>query len=96
MLLTWEDFDHETAAQPAKHAGTSCSCTTIPIINENDPIACEEYSLGDNDTLAALVATCIHADLVVLMSDIDGLYTADPTPTPTRSSSRWWKKSPRN
>ena len=55
-----------------------CSCTIIPIINENDPIACEEYSLGDNDTLAALVATCIHADLVVLMSDIDGLYTADP------------------
>ena len=51
---------------------------TIPIINENDPIACEEYSLGDNDTLAALVATCIHADLVVLMSDIDGLYTANP------------------
>ena len=50
----------------------------IPIINENDPVACEEYSLGDNDTLAALVATCIHADLVVLLSDIDGLYTADP------------------
>ena len=50
----------------------------LPIINENDPVACEEYSLGDNDTLAALVAKCIHADLVVLMSDIDGLYTADP------------------
>ena len=50
----------------------------IPIINENDPIACEEYSLGDNDTLAALVGECIHADLVVLLSDIEGLYTADP------------------
>ena len=50
----------------------------IPIINENDPISCEEYSLGDNDTLAALVAECIRADLVILLSDIDGLYTADP------------------
>lgn len=79
MLLTWEDFDHENRLRNL--------CTTlerllqlgaIPIINENDPIAIEEYSLGDNDTLAALVAQCIHADLVILLSDIDGLYTADP------------------
>ena len=54
----------------------------IPIINENDTVACEEYSLGDNDTLAALVAQCCGADLVVLLSDIDGLYTADPHSDP--------------
>ena len=48
------------------------------LFGQYNPVACEEYSLGDNDTLAALVAKCIHADLVVLMSDIDGLYTADP------------------
>ena len=79
MLLTWEDFDHENRLRNLQNTRERLlQLHTIPIINENDPIACEEYSLGDNDTLAALVATCIHADLVVLMSDIDGLYTADP------------------
>lgn len=50
----------------------------IPIINENDTIATEEIVIGDNDTLAAIVAESIGADLLVLFSDIDGLYTADP------------------
>ena len=50
----------------------------VPIINENDTVAVEEIRFGDNDTLAAMVATSINADLVVLLSDIDGLYTADP------------------
>ena len=51
---------------------------TLPIINENDTIATDEIVIGDNDTLAAMVAKSIHADLLVLLSDIDGLYTADP------------------
>ena len=51
---------------------------TLPIINENDTIATDEIIIGDNDTLAATVAKSIHADLLVLLSDIDGLYTADP------------------
>ena len=76
MLLTWEDFDHENRLRNLQNTlERLLQLHTIPIINENDPIACEEYSLGDNDTLAALVATCIHADLVVLMSDIDGMLT---------------------
>ena len=50
----------------------------IPIVNENDTIAVDEIEFGDNDTLAALVAESIGADLLVLLSDIDGLYTADP------------------
>lgn len=50
----------------------------IPIINENDTIATEEIKVGDNDTLAAFVSSSINADLLILMSDIDGLYTADP------------------
>ena len=54
----------------------------LPIINENDPVACEEYSLGDNDTLAAIVARTIRADLLILFSDIDGLFTADPHSDP--------------
>ena len=51
----------------------------LPIINENDTVATDEItSIGDNDTLAAIVACCAKADLLVLLSDIDGLYTANP------------------
>jgi len=50
----------------------------LPIINENDTVATEEIVIGDNDTLAAIVAKSIGADLLILLSDIDGLYTADP------------------
>ena len=51
----------------------------LPIINENDTVATDEItSIGDNDTLAAIVTCCIKADLLVLLSDIDGLYTANP------------------
>ena len=64
MLLTWEDFDHENRLHNLKNTlERLLQLHAIPIINENDPVACEEYSLGDNDTLAALVAKCIHADL---------------------------------
>ncbi len=50
----------------------------IPIINENDTVATEEIVIGDNDTLAAIVAKSVNANLLILLSDIDGLYTADP------------------
>ncbi len=50
----------------------------LPIINENDTVATEEISVGDNDTLSAIVAKSCDADLLVLLSDIDGLYTGDP------------------
>jgi glutamate 5-kinase len=52
---------------------------TVPIVNENDTVATEEIRFGDNDRLAALVAALVHADLLVLLSDVDGLYTGDPT-----------------
>lgn len=79
MLLTWADFEHKNRRLNLHNTlERLLELGAIPIINENDPISCEEYSLGDNDTLAALVAECIHADLVILLSDIDGLYTADP------------------
>jgi len=54
----------------------------LPIINENDTVATDEIVIGDNDTLAAIVAQSIHADLLILLSDIDGLYTADPHKDP--------------
>ncbi len=50
----------------------------LPIVNENDTVSTHEIAVGDNDTLAAIVATAASADLLVLLSDIDGLYTADP------------------
>lgn len=50
----------------------------LPIINENDTVATEELTIGDNDTLSAIVAVSAGADLLILLSDIDGLYTADP------------------
>ncbi len=52
--------------------------SALPIINENDTVATDEISVGDNDTLAAIVACSLSADLLILLSDIDGLYTADP------------------
>ena len=50
----------------------------IPIVNENDTVATDEIVIGDNDTLAAIVAANVGADLLILLSDIDGLYTSDP------------------
>lgn len=50
----------------------------IPIINENDVVAVDEFKIGDNDTLAAMVSGIVEADLLILLSDIDGLYTANP------------------
>ena len=50
----------------------------IPIINENDTVATDEIEFGDNDTLSADVASLVNANLLVLLSDIDGLYSADP------------------
>ena len=55
----------------------------IPIVNENDAIASDEIRYGDNDRIAALVAHSLGADLLVLLTDIDGLYTADPRTDPT-------------
>ena len=54
----------------------------LPIINENDTVATAEIAVGDNDTLGAIVAVNVHADLLILMSDIEGLYTADPRKDP--------------
>ena len=54
----------------------------IPIVNENDTVVTDEIEFGDNDTLSAIVAALIHADLLVLLSDIDGLYDDDPRANP--------------
>jgi glutamate 5-kinase len=57
----------------------------LPIVNENDTIATDELKVGDNDNLAAMVATVANADALIICSDVDGLYTADPNKDPTAS-----------
>ena len=58
------------------------SMGVIPVVNENDTVATYEIEIGDNDTLSAIVAALVDADLLILLSDIDGLYTDDPRKNP--------------
>ncbi|MBQ8352074.1 MAG: glutamate 5-kinase [Clostridia bacterium] len=79
ILLTGDDFHHADRLQNFTNTiGRLLEMGALPIINENDSIATEEIKVGDNDTLSAYVAVNTGADLLVLLSDIDGLYTADP------------------
>ena len=83
LLLTKSDMDDRRRFLNARNTlVTLLQLGVIPIINENDTVAVEEIRFGDNDTLAALVATLVDADLLILLSDIDGLYTADPRKHP--------------
>jgi glutamate 5-kinase len=78
-LLTYGDFKDKTAkANTKKTINKLLEFGYIPIINENDTIATEEIVVGDNDKLSALVAVITDADLLVIASDIDGLYDKNP------------------
>lgn len=79
VLLTSEDIDHVDRRQNFENTMFRLlALGALPVINENDTIAVAEIKVGDNDTLGAIVACSLQADLLVLLSDIDGLYTADP------------------
>ena len=79
LLLTGSDFSHEDRKNNFQNTMSRLlELGALPIINENDTVATEEIVIGDNDTLAAIVACGVQADLLILLSDIDGLYTADP------------------
>ena len=79
ILLTGSDFRHEDRYHNFQNTiRRLLELEVLPVINENDTIATEEIKVGDNDTLSAMVAVSIDADLLILLSDIDGLYTADP------------------
>ncbi len=79
VLLTHEDLADRRRFLNARHTLTTLiKFGVIPIINENDTVAVEELRVGDNDTLAAQVAHLVDADLLVILSDVDGLFTADP------------------
>ena len=79
LLLTLNDSEERRRYLNARKTITSLhNKKVIPIINENDTVATEEIRYGDNDRLAARVAQMMDADLLVLLSDIDGLYTSNP------------------
>ena len=83
LLLTLDDTEDRRRYLNARATlSTLLSLGCIPVINENDTVATAEIRFGDNDRLAARMAEMVHADVLVLLSDIDGLYTADPRNDP--------------
>lgn len=79
ILLTAHDVEHPDRFENFQNTmHRLLELGALPIINENDTMTTEELGIGDNDTLGAIVAVSMKADLLILLSDIDGLYTADP------------------
>ncbi len=83
VLLTHDDLQHRQRFLNARTTLAGLlALGALPIVNENDTVAVEEIKVGDNDNLAAHVAALVGADLLVICTDIDGLYDADPRTTP--------------
>ncbi|MBQ3427902.1 MAG: glutamate 5-kinase [Clostridia bacterium] len=83
ILLTRSDVDIEKRRQHTTDTfNTLLDMGIIPIVNENDTVSVEEIEFGDNDSLSAIVARLIGADILVLFSDIDGLFDSDPHENP--------------
>lgn len=79
ILITGDDIEHpDRKANFENTMRRLLELGVLPIVNENDSIATHEIEIGDNDTLGAIVATTLDADLLIILSDIDGLFTADP------------------
>ena len=79
MLLTKDDLRHRRRYLNASNTSeTLFSAGVVPIVNENDTVVVEEIKFGDNDNLGALVAMMVNADLFVMVTDVDGLYNANP------------------
>ena len=80
ILLSHEDFKNRTRYLNAKHTIEALlEKGVVPIINENDSVTVEEIKIGDNDTLSATVACLVDAQLLIILSDVDGLYDRDPS-----------------
>ena len=79
ILLTKENaVDEEARANSRNSLSTVLSMGAIPVINENDAVGVDEIRIGDNDNLSAIVAAMINAEVLIILSDIDGLYTGNP------------------
>lgn len=73
LLLTWDDFSDKRYQNAKNTLNTLLKLKSVPIINENDTVATEEIKFGDNDKLSALVSILVDADLLIILSDVDGL-----------------------
>ena len=83
ILITGEDIEHvERRTNFENTMKRLLELKVIPIINENDSVSTKEIEIGDNDTLGAIVAKSVGAELLIILSDINGLYTADPHKDP--------------
>ena len=83
LLITGEDIrSHQRHQNFSNTLNRLLDLGALPIINENDTVSTDEIVIGDNDTLAAFVAESVKAELLILLSDINGLYTADPHKDP--------------
>ena len=79
LLITGDDMKNEIRHQNFNNTlSRLLELGALPIINENDTVATDEIAIGDNDTLGALVATSVRADMLIVFSDINGVYTANP------------------
>ena len=79
LLLTYDDSESpQRSANARATLGVLLDAGAVPVVNENDSVATEELKLGDNDRLSARVAELADADLLLLLSDVDGLYDRDP------------------
>ena len=91
VLLTKENsVQHHQYIHSRNSLLAQLSMGAIPVINENDAVAVDEIKIGDNDNLSAMVATLVDADALIILSDIEGLYTANP------SGSRAYRRNSRN
>lgn len=85
MLLTWADLAERKRFLNAKRTLLEIQkWGLVPVINENDTVATEEIRFGDNDTLSSLLSILVEADLLIILSDTDGLYAGGDRPTRTR------------
>lgn len=93
ILLTRDVVEHDHSKQNVVNTFEALmEIGIIPVVNENDTVAIDELdgqNFGDNDTLSAIVADIVEADLLVILTDIDGLYEEDPGKTRTLSGFRW-------
>ncbi len=95
VLVTLEDTeDRRRYLNSRATMETLLGLGVVPIVNENDTVATDEIRFGDNDRLAAQIAVTVGADQLILLSDVDGFYSANPKEDPTAIRFDLWKPSP--